>query len=166
MLSRLICALILSWPPAQALALDPREADLVPIGAVLADPQHYNLKSVRFQGTITRITVLSLQGGCGNVDAYVFQLDDETGNIEVLDEGLCLERRRPVPPILILTSTKNGERISITAIVMSPSHAPEIPIRAKLQRIGANTNFDPPKENPTKCRTFEECLNQPSQSSR
>jgi hypothetical protein len=166
MLPWLICALILSWPPAQALALDPREADLVPIGTVLADPQHYNLKSVRFQGAITRITVLPLQGGCGNVDAYVFQLDDETGNIEVLDEGLCLDRWRPVPPILVLTSAKNGERISITAIVMSPSHAREIPIRAKLQGIGTNTGLDPPRENVAKCRTFEECANQPSQSSR
>ena len=166
MLLRLICALILSWPPAQALALDPREADLVPIGTVLVDPQHYNLKSVRFHGTITRITVLPLQGGCGNVDAYVFQLDDETGNIEVLDEGLCLDQWRPVPPILVLTSAKNGERISITSIVMSPSHALEIPIRAKLQGIGTNTGLDPPRENVAKCRTFEECANQSSQSSR
>ena len=166
MLLQLICALILSWPFSQALALEPRETDLVPIGAVLADPQHYNLKSVRFQGTITRITVLPLQGGCGNVDAYLFQFDDGTGNIEVLDEGLCLDRWRPVSPILVLTSTKSGERISITAIVMSPSHAPELPIRAKLQGIGSNTGLDPPKENQAKCRTFEECATEPRQFSR
>lgn len=166
MLLRLTCVLILSWPLSQALALDPREIDVVPIGAVLADPQHYNLKSVRFQGTITRITVLPLQGGCGNVDAYLFEFNDGTGNIEVLDEGLCLDRWRPVSPILILTSAKSGERISITAIVMSPSHAPEIPIRAKLQGIGANTGLDPLRENQVKCRTFEECATQTNQSSR
>ncbi len=55
MLPLLMCVFILSWPIAQVLAVDPREADLVPIGTVFADPQHYNLKSVRFQGTITGI---------------------------------------------------------------------------------------------------------------
>lgn len=166
MLPLLICALILSWPLAQALSLDPREPDLVPIGTVLADPQHYNLKSVRFQGTITGITVLPRQGGCGDVDAYLFQLEDETGSMAVLDEGLCLDLRRSVSPILVLTSTKSGDRISIAAIVMSPSHVPAIQIRAKLQRIGANTSLDPPTENLPTCRTFEECAAKPGHSSR
>lgn len=162
----LICVLILNWPLAQALALDPREVDLVSIGTVLADPQHYNLRSVRFHGTITTITILSRQGGCGNIDAYQFQFDDGTGSIAVLDEGLCLDFRRPVSPILDLTSTKMGERIYVIAIVMSASSTPETPIRAKLQGIGANTGLDPPRENIVKCRTFEECAEKPSQSSR
>jgi hypothetical protein len=55
MLPLLIGALILSWPLVNELALEPLEADLVPIGTVPADPQHY-LKTVRFRGTITRIT--------------------------------------------------------------------------------------------------------------
>jgi hypothetical protein len=165
MLLFLIFALILSWPLAPALALDPREVDLVPIRTVLADPQHYNLRSVRFHGTITGITILSRQGGCGNSDAYLLQFDDGTGNIAVLDEGLCLDFWRPVSPMLDLTSTKMGDRIYVTAIVMSPSNAPEVPIRAKLQGIGANTGLDPPRENLTKCRTFEECAEKPSQSS-
>ena len=166
MLPLIICALILSWPLAPALALDPREVDLVSIATVLADPQHYNLKSVRFQGTITGITILPLQGGCGNVDAYLFQFDDGTGNIEVLDEGLCVDRFRPVSPILVLTSAQIGARISVTAIVMSPTHAPGIQIRAKLQGIGANTGLNPPRENLAKCRTFEECADKPTRSAR
>jgi hypothetical protein len=166
MLPLLICVFFMSWPIVQALALDPREADLVPIGTVLADPQHYNLKSVQFQGTITGITILPLQGDCGNVDAYLFQFDDGTGNIEVLDEGLCVDRIRPVSPILVLNSAQIGERISVTAIVMSPTHAPGIQIRAKLQGIGANTGLNPARENLAKCRTFEECADKPSHSSR
>jgi hypothetical protein len=155
MLPLLIYVLILNWPLAQALAFESREADLVPIGTVLADPQHYNLKSVRFHGTITGITVLHSQGGCRDIDAYLFQLEDGTGNITVWDEGFC--PAHSIPPMLVQTSTKMGDRISVTAIVLAPSHAPEIPIRAQLQRIGPNTNFDPPKGNPTTCRTFEEC---------
>ena len=165
MLPLLMCVFILSWPIAQALALDPREADLVPIGTVFADPQHYNLKSVRFQGTITGITILPLQGGCGNVDAYLFQFADETGDIQVLDEGWCLLGAKGAPPILTLTPAKIGERISVTAIVMSPTHAPGIQIRAKLQGIGANTGLNL-REHIATCRTFEECADKPSHSSR
>ena len=163
MLPLLMCVFIFSWPIAQALAVDPREADQVPIGTVLADPQHYNLKSVRFQGTITGITILPLQGGCGTVDGYQIQFADETGDIEVLDEGWCLKGAKGGPPILTLIPAKIGDRISVTAIVMSPTTAPGIQIRAKLQRIGANTGFDLREHIPT-CRTFEECADKPRPS--
>lgn len=164
MLPLVMCVLILSWTVAEVLAFEPREADLIPIGTLLADPQHYNLKSVRFQGTITGITVLPFQGGCRDVDAYLFQLEDGTGSIMVWDEGLC--PARSISPLLVQTSTKMGDRISVTAIVLAPSHPPGTQIRARLQRIGVNTSFDPPKENPTKCRTFEECAKLPGHSSR
>ena len=164
MLPLLICVFIVSWPLIQVLAFEPREADLVSIGTVLTDPQHYNLKSVRFQGTVTGITALPFQGGCRDIAAYLFQLEDGTGHITVWDEGFC--PARSIAPLLIQTSTKMGDYISVTAIVLAPSHAPGIQIRAQLQRIGANTNFDPPKETPTKCRTFEECAEKPDHSSR
>ena len=163
MLPLLMCVFILSWPIAQALAVDPREADLVPIGTVFADPQHYNLKSVRFQGTITGITILPLQGGCGTVDGYLIQFADETGDIQVVDQGWCLLGAKGGPPILTLTPAKIGERISVTAIVMSPTTAPGIQIRAKLQRIGANTGFNS-REHIATCRTFEECADKPRPS--
>ena len=163
MLPLLMCLFILSWPIAQALALDPREADLVPIGTVFADPQHYNLKSVRFQGTITGITILPLQGGCGTVDGYLIQFADETGDIQVVDQGWCLLGAKGGPPILTLTPAKIGERISVTAIVMSPTTAPGIQIRARLQRIGANTGFNS-REHIATCRTFEECADKPRPS--
>ena len=136
MLLLLICALILNWPPANALALEPREADLVPIGTVLADPQHYNLKTVRFQGTITGMTILPLQGGCGTIDAYLFQFEDGTGSIQIYDNGWCVGGRTSVSPILVLTPAQIGERISVTTIVKSPTYAPGLPIQAKLRGIG------------------------------
>ena len=163
MLPLLMCVFILSWPIAQALALDPREADLVSIGTVFADPQHYNLRLVRFQGTITGITILPLQGGCGTVDGYQIQFADETGDIQVVDQGWCLLGAKGGPPILTLTPAKIGERISVTAIVMSPTTAPGIQIRAKLQRIGANTGFNS-REHIATCRTFEECADKPRPS--
>lgn len=163
MLPLLMCVFILSWPIAQVLAVDPREADLVPIGTVFADPQHYNLKSVRFQGTITGITILPLQGGCGTVDGYQIQFADETGDIQIVDQGWCLLGAKGGPPILTLTPAKIGDRISVTAIVMSPTAAPGIQIRAKLQGIGANTGFNS-REHIATCRTFEECADKPRPS--
>jgi hypothetical protein len=54
---------------------------------VLTDPQHYNLKTIQFQGANTGIIILPRQCGCGMIDAYLFQFEDETGSIQVFDNG-------------------------------------------------------------------------------
>jgi hypothetical protein len=130
----LLCALICIWPLANVLALEPREADLVPIGTVLADPQGYNLHRVRFQGTIKGITPLLALGGCSTVNAYRFQFEDDTGSIEVFDNGSCI-KGKAVPPILAMNPAEVGERISIVATVIIP-HAPGPLLHAKLEWIG------------------------------
>lgn len=135
MLPLLICALIFSWPLAKSLALEPREADLVPIGAVLADPQRYNLLRIRFQGTITGIAVLPHQGGCRTLDAYLFQFEDETGSIEVFDTGKCA-KGRSTAPLLFLNPVQVGERISIATTIVFLTHPPGPLIQARLEWIG------------------------------
>jgi len=138
MLPLFICALLLSWPLVNALALEPREADLVPIGAVLADPQHYNLHRVRFHGTITGMAVLPHQGGCRMFDAYLFQFEDETGSIEVFDIGKCA-MGRSVAPLLVVNPVQVGERLSIAATIVNSvysTHAPGPLIQARLEWIG------------------------------
>jgi len=138
MLPLLICALIFCWPLAPSLALEPREADLVPIGAVLADPQHYNLHRVRFHGTITGMAVLPHQGGCRMFDAYLFQFEDETGSIEVFDIGKCA-MGRSVAPLLVVNPVQVGERLSIAATIVNSvysTHAPGPLIQARLEWIG------------------------------
>jgi len=136
MRSLLLCALlcICIWPRANALALEPREADLVHIGTVLADPQGYNLHRIRFQGAIKGITTLLALGGCSTVDAYLFQFEDDTGSIEVFDNGSCI-KGKAVPPILVMNPAQVGERISIVATVIIP-HTPGPLLRAKLEWIG------------------------------
>ena len=135
MLPPLLCAIIFFiWPPPHALALEPREADLLPIGTVLADPQGYNLHRIRFQGAIKEITTLLALGGCSTIDAYVFQFEDDTGSIEVFDNGSCI-KGKAVPPILVMHPAQVGERISIVATV-SITHAPGPLLRAKLEWIG------------------------------
>lgn len=131
----LLCALLFfTWPLAHALALEPREADLVPIGTVLADPQGYNLHRIRFQGTIKGVTPLMALGGCSTVDAYRFQFEDDTGSIEVFDNGSCI-KGKAVPPILVMNPAQVGEQISIVATVII-QHAPGSLLHAKLEWIG------------------------------
>ena len=134
MLPLLLCARIVIWPLADALALEPREADLVPIGTVLADPQGYNLHRIRFQGAIKGITTLLALGGCSTIDAYRFQFEDDTGSIDVFDNGSCI-KGKAVPPILVMNPAQVGERISIVATVII-THAPGPLLRAKLEWIG------------------------------
>ena len=130
----LLCALICICPLAHALALERHEADVVPIGTVLADPQGYHLHRIRFQGTIKGITTQLALGGCSTVDAYRFQFEDDTGSIEVFDHGSCI-KGKTVPPILVTNPIQVGERISIVATVIIP-HAPGPLLHAKLEWIG------------------------------
>ena len=102
---------------------------------MLTDPQHYNLKTIQFQGANTGIIILPRQGGCGMIDAYLLQFENETGSIEVFDNGRCIGGRTSISPTLVLAPAQIGERISVTTIVMSPTHAPGILIQAKLRRI-------------------------------
>ncbi len=129
-----MCVLILSWPLANALALEPREADLVPIQAVLADPQGYNLHRVRFQGTITGITILPHQGGCRTSDAYLLQFKDDTGSIEVLDYGKCVKGMSSAPH-LVVNPVYVGDRIFVFVTIVHSTHAPGLPIEARLEWI-------------------------------
>ena len=129
-----LCHHLFYLATSHALALEPREADLLPIGTVLADPQGYNLHRIRFQGAIKEITTLLALGGCSTIDAYVFQFEDDTGSIEVFDNGSCI-KGKAVPPILVMHPAQVGERISIVATV-SITHAPGPLLRAKLKWIG------------------------------
>jgi len=131
----LVFVYIFCWSIPDSLALEPREADLVPIRAVLDDPQHYNLHRVRFQGRITAVTTLPNQGGCRTFDAYLFRFEDETGSIEVFDMGWCAGGSSAAP-LLVVNPVQVGERVSIAATIVYSTHEPGPLIRARLQWIG------------------------------
>lgn len=135
MLLFLIGALSFFWPQADSFAFDSREADLVSVGAVLGDPQLYNLHRVRFHGLVTHVTTLPNQGGCGKFDAYLFHLEDETGSIEVFDTGWCTEEGS-VAPLLAVSPVQAGDKISIATTIVYSSHAPGAQLRARLHWIG------------------------------
>ena len=62
------------------------------IRAITANPQAFNMRTVRLQGIITTLEVIPDGGGCqvqGIYDAYVFILKDDTGELQIFDRGHC-----------------------------------------------------------------------------
>jgi hypothetical protein len=131
--SLLLCALMVCWPGAEALGLDPRPADFVRIRAVLDAPQHYDLHRVRFPGRITEVSVLANQGGCGTFDGFLFRIEDETGSIEVFDIGWC---EPSIASLLVVNPAKVGSLVSIAATIVYSTHDPGPLLRARLEWIG------------------------------
>lgn len=120
--------------PRQRSSLKGREADLVAIKSVLDNLQHYNLHRVRFEGRVTRLTVLPNASGCGNFDAYLFHIDDGTGTIEVFDTGVCGEGGA-YPPLLMWNPVGVGDRVAIAVSIVHSTHAPGLSPQAQLQWI-------------------------------
>lgn len=64
--------------------------DLIPIEKILENPSDYHLRQIRMGGVIRSIHTDVLTQGCGRIhELTTFTLEDETGMIEVLDQGVC-----------------------------------------------------------------------------
>lgn len=113
--------------------LKPREADLVTIRAVLEDPQQYHLHRVRFEGKILKIDTLQNSNLCRRFDGYVFQFEDETGSIEVIDSCVTPESA----PRLVAHPVQVGEPVSIIVTIIYSTHGPGSQIQVRLEWIQA-----------------------------
>lgn len=69
--------LLLEAPVSDATELVREEP--IPIGAIIANPQAFNMRAVRLQGIVQTLERIPRAGGCGLLDAYLFTLDDQTG---------------------------------------------------------------------------------------
>ncbi|HSN04389.1 MAG TPA: hypothetical protein VLS44_05360 [Nitrospira sp.] len=64
--------------------------DPIPIRMVLANPGDYHLRRIRMTGTIQSAQTVGLPQGCGRpYELTTLTLEDETGTIEVFDQGAC-----------------------------------------------------------------------------
>lgn len=62
----------------------------IPIRKVLANPGDYHLRQIRMTGTIQFAQTIVLTQGCGRpYELTTLTLEDETGTIEVFDQGAC-----------------------------------------------------------------------------
>jgi hypothetical protein len=110
-----LVSMVCLWlSPSQAYAVEPTE-----VHAILADPSVYHLRQTSLQGTVRRVEPLDpyeTPSGTRCYGAYLFQLDDDTGIIDVAVTGLC------GIPVVKDPDVQEGDRVFVEATIQAPSH--------------------------------------------
>lgn len=121
-------SLIVSLPVSIPFATELVREEPIPIQMILANPQAFNMRAVRLQGTIKSLQVIPDGGGCqmqGAYDAYLFLLDDHTGELLIIDRGKCLGpriRQQVAKPLM--TEFSAGEHVEVVidvSVIYSPN---------------------------------------------
>src|SRR5437868_11015240 len=114
------CSLCL-WLEAPVLdATELVREEPIPIGEIIANPQAFNMRKVRLQGIVQTLERIPRAGGCGLLDAYLFTLDDQTGQLTITDRGTCL--RRSVKPLMTGFAVGDSVEVVITvSLLFSPN---------------------------------------------
>ena len=102
-LTIMIGTLIVGWPES-SFALDPLPRsprvgsaqiplgsyERIPIGKLLSNPTSYHLHEIRIAGTVRIVqTQIKTRGCVGPYELTVISLEDESGVVDVLDQGAC-----------------------------------------------------------------------------
>lgn len=62
----------------------------VPISKLRSDPTNYHLREIRIAGTVRAVETQLMTRGCGKpYELTVFSLEDESGVMDVIDQGAC-----------------------------------------------------------------------------
>jgi hypothetical protein len=87
----------------------------VPISKFLSDPASYHLREIRIAGTVRIIQTTVMTQGCGvPYELTIISLEDESGQVEVLDKGACGRNRSAVrAPMLTV-----GDRVDLLVQVV------------------------------------------------
>ena len=94
----------------------------VPISKLLSDPTSYHLREVRIAGTVRIIQTRVMTQGCGvPYELTIISLEDESGQVEVLDRGACGRNRSAVrAPMLAV-----GDRVDLLVHVVGGTKTDE-----------------------------------------
>lgn len=94
----------------------------IPLRAIIANPQAFNMRAVRLQGIVQTLERIPRTGGCGLLDAYLFTLNDQTGELTIIDRGTCLHRSQSVKPLM--TEFAVGDNVEVVidvSLLFSPN---------------------------------------------
>jgi hypothetical protein len=62
----------------------------IPIGKLLSNPTSYHLHEIRIAGIVRTVQTQIMTRGCGKpYELTVISLEDESGAVDVLDQGAC-----------------------------------------------------------------------------
>jgi hypothetical protein len=129
--------------PASSVALDtlprsPRVGSLripllsynrVPISKLLADPVSYHLREIRIAGTIHNVQTRVMARGCGApYELTIFSLEDESGLLDVIDQGACGKNRSAVRAPMLATGDRVDLLVHVTGGTKTdePGASPEV----------------------------------------
>ena len=69
----------------------------VPISKLLSDPTSYHLREIRMAGTVRTVKTQLMTRGCEKpYELTVISLEDESGVVEILDQGACGRNTSPL----------------------------------------------------------------------
>jgi hypothetical protein len=94
----------------------------IPIGTLLAHPDRYNMREIRLTGAVTAIRTETItdRRTCGRAyERTVLMVEDESGKIEVVDQGACGRNLSPLrAPMLAV-----GQRVDVMALIVIATNA-------------------------------------------
>ena len=107
-----------------------------PIAALLARPDHYQMRDIRITGTVVAIQneIITNRMVCGTVhEQTTLTVEDDGGQIEVTDRGACGKN----VGALKAPTLKVSQRIDLLVQIMIPTSAstPGSPLEATIRYI-------------------------------
>ena len=94
----------------------------VPISKLFSDPDDYHLREIRIAGTIRTIQTRVMTQGCGvPYELTIISLEDESGQVEVLDKGACGRNRSAVRAPMLAT----GDRVDLLVQIVGGTKTDE-----------------------------------------
>jgi hypothetical protein len=101
----------------------------VPITKLLSNPTSYHLQEIRIAGTVRTVETQLITRGCGKTyELTVISLEDETGVVDILDQGACGRNTSAVRAPMLA----GGDRVDMLVQVVGgtrtdePGASPEV----------------------------------------
>jgi len=84
-------------PRVGSLRIPLRSYNRVPISKLLSDPTSYHLREIRIGGTVRTVETQLMTRGCWkHYELTMISLEDESGVVDVLDQGACGRNTSPL----------------------------------------------------------------------
>lgn len=96
----------------------------IPISALLSDSASYHLREIRIAGIVRTVETQLMTRGCGKpYELTVLSLEDESGMVDVIDQGACGKHTGVVRAPTLAA----GDRVELLVYVIGKTAGPESP---------------------------------------
>lgn len=99
----------------------------IPIGKLLSTPTSYHLHEIRIAGIVRRVQTQTMTRGCGRpYELTVISLEDESGVVDVLDQGACGRNTSTVRAPMLVGGDHIDLLVQIVGGTSGPGNSPEV----------------------------------------